>query len=476
MKTKYKVVFLITSLLIILSISISFINYSISFSSIQKQLKNQILPLFLNNVYSDIQKHIVKPHIISSTMANNSFLKNWLIEEKNKSKVEDYLASIKDEYDLFNTFLVSEKTKKYYTKDGVLEVLDESKPSSAWYFNFKKSDKKHEINLDINKFISDDLIMFINYKIYDESSKLLGVTGVSLKTSYINKILKTFRTNEHFIVSFYNKNAQMILSEGYVNNSFPIDNKQNLNRFKEEIFTKDSSMIEFEKDGDTHILNSKYIPELDLFLTVEANLKNFTYNITNILYFNMIVSFLVTSIIAFLVYLIIRNYSKKLEFLSQHDSLTKLSNRRDFQLKLNTLFNLMKRKGNDICLIFIDIDNFKNFNDKFGHQTGDQILVKFVDVLQSEVRKTDLFARWGGEEFLIALIDSNIEDTKALTEKLRILIENDTALNKLTKTKVTASFGVTKLEEYDTIDEAISRADKAMYLSKNNGKNQVSIL
>ncbi|RXJ88733.1 GGDEF domain-containing protein [Arcobacter sp. CECT 8983] len=476
MGTKYKVVFLITSLLIILSISISFINYSISYYSVQKQLKNQTLPLFLNNVYLDIQKHIVKPHIISSTMANNSFLKNWLKEESNTEKIKEYLFSIKKDYDLFNTFLVSEKTKKYYTKDGVLEVINEKNPLNAWYFDFKESDKNHEMNLDLNKFMSDDLIIFINYKIYDENSKLLGVTGVSLKTLYINKILKTFRTHKHFIVSFYNKNGQMVLSEKYINSKYSDSGKKSLSKFKQEILSKDSSMLEYKENGNTYILNSKYIPELDLYLTVETNLENFTYNITNVLYFNMIVSFLVTAIIAFLVYLIIKNYSKKIEFLSQHDPLTKVSNRRDFELKLNTYFNLMKRKRNDICLIFIDIDDFKSLNDKLGHHIGDKVLVQFANIMQSEIRKTDLFARWGGEEFLIALIDSNISDTTNLTEKLRMLIENDIKLNKLTKTKVTASFGITKLEEDDTIEEAISRADKAMYLSKNEGKNQVSIL
>ncbi|WP_419774767.1 sensor domain-containing diguanylate cyclase [Halarcobacter sp.] len=476
MKSKYKVVFLITSLLIVLSISISFLNYAISFSSVQKQLKSQVLPLSLDNIYSDIQKYIIKPHLLSSTMANNSFLKDWLKEEQDIAKIKKYLLTTKKEYALFSTFLVSAKTKNYYSQEGLLEVLKEENPLNEWYFDFIKSDKKHEINLDLNKFMSNNLIMFINYKIFDENSKLLGVTGVALKTSYINDILKTFRTHNHFIVSFYNKNGEIVLSERNINYDYISYEKDNMESFKEKLLSKESSIIEYEKDGDTYLLNSRYIPELDLYLTVEANLKDFTYKVTNVLYFNIFASLLITSVIAFLVYLIIKNYSKKLEFLSHNDALTKISNRRDFEFKLNTHFNLMKRKRNDICLIFIDIDNFKEINDKLGHHVGDRILVQFSRILKSEIRKTDLLARWGGEEFLISLIDSSVSDTKFLAEKLRVLIESDTKLNKIAKTHVTASFGVTKLEEDDTIDEAISRADKAMYLSKNHGKNQVSIL
>ena len=116
MKSKYKVVFLITSLLIVLSISISFLNYVISFSSVQKQLKSQVLPLSLDNIYADIQKYIIKPHLLSSTMANNSFLKDWLKEEKDIAKIKKYLSTTKKEYDLFIPFLFLQKQKTIILK------------------------------------------------------------------------------------------------------------------------------------------------------------------------------------------------------------------------------------------------------------------------------------------------------------------------------------------------------------------------
>lgn len=205
MKSKYKVVLLITFLLIILSISISFLNYYVSSSAMQKQLKNQALPLSLDNIYTDIQKHIIRPHLLASTMANNSFLKEWLKKEEDLEEITNYLRDIKKEYGLFNTFLVSEKSRKYYSQDGFLEVVSKANSLNRWYFDFISKDKKHEINLDLNKFMSNNLIIFLNYKIYDEDKKLLGVTGVALNISYIDELLKTFRTNHNFIVTFYNK-------------------------------------------------------------------------------------------------------------------------------------------------------------------------------------------------------------------------------------------------------------------------------
>lgn len=476
MKSKYKVVLLITFLLIILSISISFLNYYVSSSAMQKQLKNQALPLSLDNIYTDIQKHIIRPHLLASTMANNSFLKEWLKKEEDLEEITNYLRDIKKEYGLFNTFLVSEKSRKYYSQDGFLEVVSKANSLNRWYFDFISKDKKHEINLDLNKFMSNNLIIFLNYKIYDEDKKLLGVTGVALNISYIDELLKTFRTNHNFIVTFYNKSGQIILSERNINSASSIFDKKELLNYKDEILQEKSTIIEYQKDGNTYLLNSKFIPELDLFLTVEANLKEFNSKAVNVLYFNILASLMITFVIAFLVSLIIRSYSKKLEFLSHHDTLTKISNRRDFESKLRLQFSLMKRKKNNISLIFIDIDNFKYLNDRLGHHTGDKVLVRVAKILKSDIRESDILARWGGEEFIIALIDSSISDSKNLAQKLRVLIESDIHLNKIMSGTITASFGITRLDEKDTIEEAISRADKAMYLSKNNGKNQVSIL
>lgn len=477
MKSKYKVVFLITVLLIILSLSISFVNYFISFTTAERQLKEQSLPLSLDNIYTDIEHYIIRPHFLSSVMSNNTFLKQWLeSEEKDIHKIKNYLQSIKKEYNLYNTFLVSEKTKNYYSENGVLETLSEENILNNWYYDFIKKQKKHEINLDINKFMSSSLIVFINYKIFDEDSKLLGVTGVALKTSYINELLKTFRTKHGFIVTFYNKDGDIVLSERSINSSNTIHNKIDFEKIKNQILNKESSIIEYTKDSHSYILNSKYIPELDLYLTVEANLKDFTTDVKNIFIFNILISIFITIVIALMIFFIIKNYSKKLEFMSDNDSLTKISNRRDFENRLKAQHDLLNRKKNEISILFLDIDDFKNLNDTLGHHTGDKVLVRVAKILKNDIRKSDILARWGGEEFIIALIDSNIDDSKMLSEKLRVLIQTDLELNKIAKRRVTVSFGLTKLNEKETIEEAISRADKAMYLSKNAGKNQVCIL
>lgn len=126
--------------------------------------------------------------------------------------------------------------------------------------------------------------------------------------------------------------------------------------------------------------------------------------------------------------------------------------------------------------MFLDIDNFKNINDKLGHQKGDVVLKRIATILNENIRQTDLIARWGGEEFIIALIDSSLEDSKIICEKLRKSIEEDLELTNLCSYNVTASFGLTMVNSTDTKENLLLRVDNAMYKSKNEGKNRITVV
>ena len=477
MNSKYKTVVIITSLLVVLSVSISIINYLVSLNNAQEQLKTQSLPLSLDNIYTDIQKHIIQPYLVSSMMANDTFVQDWLLhEEQDSKKIIKYLETIKNKYNMFNTFLVSDKTKNYYTQKGFIETIKEDQADNKWYFNFKNIQNKHEINLDFNEHLSNNLIMFINYKILDGNFQFLGATGVALKISYINDMLKQFRVNHNFIVTFFNEKGDVVLAEKNILKYKNIDEIAELKSNKDLILSKNTYLIEYNKKGSKYILNTKYIPELDLYLTVEANLEDFTKNVKKIFYINIIISLLITIIIALIVYFVIKNYSSKLEYLSNNDTLTNISNRRDFEEKLQNLLLLQKRNQSDMSIIFIDIDNFKSINDQFGHHKGDMVLKRAAKILKENIRQTDLIARWGGEEFIIALIDSTLENSQTVTQKLRKALENDLELQNIAGYSITGSFGLTMVQESDTQEQLIMRSDKAMYQSKNNGKNKVTVI
>jgi diguanylate cyclase (GGDEF)-like protein len=477
MNKKYNVVLIITLLLIILSVSISLINYYVSKEAAHKQLKEHSLPLSLDNIYTEIQKNIIEPYLVSSMMANDTFVQNWIINnEKNENDIIKYLESIRNKYGMFNTFLVSDKSGNYYTQKGVEEVIKKDNPLNKWYYDFKESQEQHQINLDFNNHLSNDLIMFINYKIFDSNFHFIGVTGLALKISYIDDMLKKFRLKHNFIVTFFNKKGDIVLAERDFNKYSNIEEMHSLNKHKDRILSKESQMIEYEENSGQYLVNTKFIPELNLYLTVSVKETKYVEKVKNIFYLNLLVSLFITSIIAIVLFYIIKKNDAKLEYMAQNDSLTCTLNRRSFEEKLNRFIISSKRKNTTFSLLFMDIDDFKKINDSFGHQTGDVVLSKISEVLKNAIRKNDLIARWGGEEFVIVLKNSSLEDSKIKAEELRYLVEQDLELQELTSSNVTGSFGLTKFNKEDTLDTIVARADKAMYQSKANGKNKITIL
>jgi diguanylate cyclase (GGDEF)-like protein len=443
-----------------------------------KQLKEHSLPLSLDNIYTEIQKNIVEPYLVSSMMANDTFVQDWILkEEKNGDKIQKYLDAIKNKYSMFNTFLVSDKTKNYYTQNGFIEQIKKENPANGWYFRFKESQDNHEINLDFNNHMSNELIMFINYKIFDPNFHFIGATGVALKISYIDDMLKKFRQKHNFIVTFFNPKGEIVLAEKDIHSFKNINEMDHLKVYKDTIISKQSEIIEYSKKGNDYILNTKYIPELNLYLTVQVKVDKYIQDVKNIFYFNLIASLVISLIVVSIVFFIIRKNNKQLEYLADHDPLTETLNRRSFEKKLEDLIVLHQRNDLPLCVCFVDLDNFKLINDKHGHNIGNQTLKEFSVLMKNNLRQTDLLARWGGEEFVIVLVDSSLEDAAMKIEKLRALVENSKSTqNLLQGEKLTASFGLTMFHETDTLDTLTKRADEAMYYSKNNGKNQITTL
>ncbi|QER41632.1 diguanylate cyclase [Thermodesulfobacterium sp. TA1] len=165
----------------------------------------------------------------------------------------------------------------------------------------------------------------------------------------------------------------------------------------------------------------------------------------------------------------------KLKEISYTDYLTKVYNRMCVQEFLKKEFNLWKRKGGNLSIILLDLDDFKTINDRFGHFSGDLALQKIAKLLKENTREMDMVGRWGGEEFIIVLPQTSKAEAKKLAERLRLLIERMSIdLEGGTIINITASFGIASLPEDGTILEELYKiADQRLYQAKNLGKNRV---
>ncbi len=152
------------------------------------------------------------------------------------------------------------------------------------------------------------------------------------------------------------------------------------------------------------------------------------------------------------------------------DTLTRIANRLKFNAVLEQQVEISKRYGDDLSIILFDIDNFKMINDTYGHQVGDNVLVELSAVISESVRKSDTFARWGGEEFVIILSQTSLETAKILAEKLREKVAGYSFSDNL---DVTCSFGVAQYQNMEPISDFLKHVDDALYQAKDAGKNIV---
>lgn len=165
--------------------------------------------------------------------------------------------------------------------------------------------------------------------------------------------------------------------------------------------------------------------------------------------------------------------SKNLELLAMTDPLTGVYNRMKFGNLMESEISKSRRYKTPLSLAVLDIDFFKKINDTYGHQAGDYVLVTVAELIRSSIERADIFARWGGEEFMLLMPGSDINEATAKVEKLREMLAGYDFIEPPT---VTGSFGVASFGENDNMDSLIKRADDALYAAKHNGRNRVESL
>lgn len=165
---------------------------------------------------------------------------------------------------------------------------------------------------------------------------------------------------------------------------------------------------------------------------------------------------------------------ERLSNMAMNDQMTGLANRKKIESYLEYKLREYKRFQNEFCLVFLDIDDFSSFNNTYGHEAGDAVLKSVAKSIKRSMRKSDIFGRWGGEEFVGVFEIKKDYEATLVAEKLRVLIEGSEVLHNGESLSVTASLGVTRVRDGDTIDSIIKRADSLMYQSKHKKKNCVT--
>lgn len=412
-----------------------------------------------------------------------SFHSNQICIVENRQKLKPYRGMIHTKTDIGEKFNFYVKNKKDIEIISFLPIKNLNNKTVAWIVSHTKSDiiKSSLTSTMVERIVSFLISLVIIYLIYKQikSNIQIKIEQEQLKIekensekqrNLFNEILNT--TDNIMIITdfkdikFSNDKFKSIMLINHTSELNEQSNHNMLDLFVESDGYLHKGLLE-KNESFAHLYrNTRIINRKVLLLNENFEPKAYSIVIQKL---EENGDYLVTlSDISEM-----QEEYAKVENKAYIDGLTGVYNRNKFNELFTKELDRVKRYNEPLSIAIIDIDKFKNFNDTYGHLVGDEVLVSMAQTVNNNTRQTDVFARWGGEEFVIMFIDTPLDKAEKVAESLKDKIE---ANEHNTAGKITASFGITEYKDGDTIDTIFKRCDEALYNAKANGRNRVEVL
>lgn len=462
------------TLLVVGFAATSLLGYYVAYRSISNQVSETTLPLTSDTIYSDIQQDLLRPIFISSLMAHDTFLRDWTLDgERDLEPILKYLMEIQVKYGTNTSFFVSEKTRNYYHPSGLIKKISPTDPQDAWYFHFLNKNEEYEINVDLDTADQTSMTAFINYRVYDFSGQVIGVTGVGLDVQAVRHLIQKYQDKYGRHILFVDRGGRIMMSSAPKERGRLIRDIPGYEKIATRLVAGTGGAYEYEGATHSYLVNSRLIEEFDWFLIIEQQQDLLTADIWDNMLRNLVIGLIFSGLVLAGVYVVLGRYQSRIEALALYDKLTGAANRHMFDMLFDQQLKAAQRHGDPVSILLLDLDHFKKINDGYGHGTGDRVLKNLVLTLKERLRDSDTIVRWGGEEFLILLPDCDLYRAVYVAESLRQTVEAGSFVLERRDLKVTASIGVAQYEEGDSVEDLIARADKGLYKAKDQGRNQV---
>ncbi|MDP2141221.1 MAG: diguanylate cyclase [Gammaproteobacteria bacterium] len=467
----------LTILMIVGFMATSLTSYFVARDSLSENISEQMLPLTSDNIYSEIQRDLLRPILISSLMATDTFLQDWVVNgEEDPELIRNYLREIQQEYGTITSFFISEATRNYYHPDGIIKTVSADNLDDAWYFRVRAMREPYEINVDVDTADRNRLSIFINYRVLDSQRNYIGTTGVGLAVSAVTSLIETYQLRYGRNIYFIDREGNVALTQDLSGPAQRIQDRPGLGILATQILTTPSASLTYERvPGETVYLNSRLLPEFNWYLMVEEHNSAAEARIENTLLINIGISLGIMTMVLLVAHLTLQAYQGRLEEMATTDRLTGAANRHVFDAVFDNVQRGARRRGKQVTLVCIDIDHFKEVNDTFGHQAGDLVIRAVADVVRQNIRASDTLCRWGGEEFLLLLDDCSVEEAAERAETIRKAVKKQSVAYGREDIRVTLSCGVSQYRVGEELFSLIARVDAALYRAKHEGRDRVNI-
>jgi diguanylate cyclase (GGDEF)-like protein len=423
------------------------------------------------NIFTEIEHEMLEPINASLIMAQNTFLLDIMDEDtlETETRIAEYLTSIQKATGYESVFTIPDSTLNYYHPGGTDEKVDLESEHAYWYTN--RIDATDAYGFVVNTENLDDwaLTIYVDANIKDRNGNFTGITGVGKRITHLQSILTSYLKDQGV-------EAYIVDGEGMIKVHENSDYIKNMSFYELESIPPEAINVErgvnqpFETRIDDQFFIVQQIPKLDWYLVVKKSaseltgaLNHYSLKVIGALAFGAMVILLVTN-------MTIAKYKKQIVSLSNIDHLTQVSNRTVFEMDLIEAIRLI---GNQhFSLAIFDLDNLKTINDRMGHDKGDYTLKLIAKLAKETFNEPDSIYRVGGDEFAI-MIYRPLEEAKLFVENFKERVNNNIHMQGVGST---VSIGLTQSIPFDTETTVYKRADEALYMSKNDGKDKITAL
>ena len=377
-----------------------------------KRNMEEISKTLAARVYDTIGGKLSEPAVVSSTMANDHFLVEFLEMEDSYNVNEaiqlmaDYLSRIKNTLGYEAAFVVSEGSKRYYSYGGLNKQLDLGRSErDQWYARFVESGRDYELDVDRDEVGQDHWTVFVDARIESNDGTLLGVCGVGARMEGCQELFKNLE-NE------YGVKISLTDEEGLIHVN--TDESKIETEYLENLNLTDARDYAFQKLSSNRYAVTKYVEKLGWYLVVESDGNRTKAELINVVVLNVAVYLFVIVIMILAVRIIIAR-TKALAYASLVDQPTQLKNRRAFEERKSELSGQELKE--DLVYVTADLNGLKKANDTLGHAAGDELIRGAADCLRECFEEYGDVFRIGGDEFA-AILFCTEDNLKAALDRL----------------------------------------------------------
>lgn len=473
---KYRLLTALGLLLAAGFLTTSVVSYFDARDSLTKSASEQTLPIVSDAIYSDLQKDLLRPALIGSTMAQDVFVRDWIINgETSPEQIARYLKAIAQTQGDASGFLVSERTRQYYAADGTIRSVQQNNAQDGWFFRAREMTEPYKADVAVDPADRLNAKITVHHRMLDYSGNFIGIAGVSMPADTLAQSINRHQARFERTIYFVDAKGSIVLTgKSTTPGASSLQDRPGMRDIAARVLNGNgqSIQLDYRLKTATILVNSRFIPELGWHLVVEQNAAGQTQLVRQTLMLSLAIGALTIVLALALVLFATNRDQKRMERMASIDPLTGLLNRQAFEIVLEQSMLDVKRSGYAISAILFDIDSFQQVNDQHGRLAGDQILRTIAQLARRVVRDNDIITRWSGTEFLILLRECPLEIAVGVAEKLRHAIASqDFGLSSPPQT-VTTSLGVAQFGVQESQIGFFIRADKALRDAKNAGRNR----